>query len=156
VLDELGYTGAPKVGAVPLFDVISTAYERTNLIMTTNLPLGSWTEVLGSDRLAGATFDRLTRRCRIFGTEGERYTLHDANARTRRATVQQPDRPVEDATGSRQPRGHRCWRFRPARCWVRSAFTEPDSLFCHQQGRAAGQRRHSFQRRQCSSVDHAQ
>ena len=38
VLDELGYVPASKVGAELLFDVISTAYERTSLIVTSNLP----------------------------------------------------------------------------------------------------------------------
>ncbi|HZK75058.1 MAG TPA: ATP-binding protein [Clostridia bacterium] len=38
VLDELGYAPASKVGAELLFDVISTAYERTSMIVTTNLP----------------------------------------------------------------------------------------------------------------------
>ncbi len=38
VLDELGYVPATKVGAELLFDVISTAYERTSLIVTSNLP----------------------------------------------------------------------------------------------------------------------
>jgi DNA replication protein DnaC len=36
-----------------LFDVISTAYERTSVIVTTNLPFEQWTEVLGSARLTG-------------------------------------------------------------------------------------------------------
>src|ERR1017187_9771129 len=51
VLDELGYVPASKLGAELLFDVISTAYERTSLIVTTNLPFENWTEVLGSERL---------------------------------------------------------------------------------------------------------
>ena len=51
VLDELGYVPASKIGAELLFDVISTAYERTSLIVTTNLPFENWTEVLGSERL---------------------------------------------------------------------------------------------------------
>jgi len=55
VLDESGYVPASKVGAELLFDVISSAYERTSLIVTTNLPFESWTEVLGSERLTGAT-----------------------------------------------------------------------------------------------------
>jgi DNA replication protein DnaC len=38
VLDELGYVPASKIGAELLFDVISTAYERTSLIVTTNPP----------------------------------------------------------------------------------------------------------------------
>ena len=57
-----------KVGAELLFDVISTAYERTSPIVTTNLPFESWTEVLGSERLTGATLDRLTHRCHIIET----------------------------------------------------------------------------------------
>jgi len=101
VLDELGYVPASKVGAELLFDVISTAYERTSLIVTTNLPFESWTEVLGSERLTGATLDRLTHRCRIIETKGESYRLQDAKARTRRSTVKQTDQPVDDATGSR-------------------------------------------------------
>jgi len=81
VLDELGYVPASKVGAELLFDVISTAYERTSLIVTTNLPFDHWTEVLGSERLTGATLDRLTHRCQIIETKGESYRLRDARAR---------------------------------------------------------------------------
>ena len=44
--------------------MISRAYERTSVIVTTNLPFEQWTEVLGSERLTGATLDRLTHRCR--------------------------------------------------------------------------------------------
>ncbi len=84
VLDELGYVPASKVGAELLFDVISTAYERTSLMVTTNLPFESWTEVLGSERLTGATLDRLTHRCQIIETKGESYRLRDAKARVRK------------------------------------------------------------------------
>ena len=38
VLDELGYVPASKVGAELLFDVTSTAYERSSVIGTTKLP----------------------------------------------------------------------------------------------------------------------
>jgi len=84
VLDELGYVPASKIGAELLFDVISSAYERTSLIVTTNLPFESWTEVLGSERLTGATLDRLTHRCQIIETKGESYRLRDAKARLRK------------------------------------------------------------------------
>lgn len=50
ILDELGYVPASKIGSELLFDVISTAYERQSLIVTTNLPFESWTEVLSSER----------------------------------------------------------------------------------------------------------
>lgn len=81
ILDELGYVPASKLGAELLFDVISTAYERTSLIITTNLPFERWVEVLGSERLTGATLDRLTHRCHILESNGESFRLKDARRR---------------------------------------------------------------------------
>jgi len=78
VLDELGYVPASKLGAELLFEVISTAYERQSVIVTTNLPFGQWTEVLGSERLTGAVLDRLTHRCHILEATGESYRLQTA------------------------------------------------------------------------------
>ena len=75
ILDELGYVPASKLGSELLFDVISTAYERTSVIVTTNLPFEQWTEVLGSERLTGAVLDRLTHRCHILEASGESYRL---------------------------------------------------------------------------------
>jgi DNA replication protein DnaC len=83
ILDELGYVPASKIGAELLFDIISTAYERTSLIVTTNLPFENWTEVLGSERLTGAALDRLTHHCHIIETHGESYRLKDARKRRR-------------------------------------------------------------------------
>jgi len=84
ILDELGYVPTSKLGAELLFDVISTAYERSSLIVTTNLPFENWTEVLGSERLTGATLDRLTHRCHIIECNGESYRLKDAKRRRRK------------------------------------------------------------------------
>ena len=64
-----------------LFDVISTAYEKTSVIVTTNLPFERWTEVLGSERLVGATLDRLTHRCHLLEATGESYRLREARQR---------------------------------------------------------------------------
>jgi len=83
VLDELGYVPASKLGAELLFDVISMAYERTSLIVTTNLPFERWVEVLGCERLTGAALDRLTHRCHIIECNGESYRLKDARRRRR-------------------------------------------------------------------------
>jgi DNA replication protein DnaC len=86
VLDEFGYVPASKAGAELLFDVIGTAYERTSVILTTNLPFENWTEVLGSERLTGAALDRITHRCQIVETTGESYRLQDAKRRRRSPT----------------------------------------------------------------------
>jgi DNA replication protein DnaC len=72
---------ASQVGAELLFDVISTAYEKTSVVVTTNLPFERWTEVLGNERLVGATLDRLTHRCHILEATGESYRLREARRR---------------------------------------------------------------------------
>lgn len=93
ILDELGYVPASKAGSELLFDVISTAYERLSLIVTTNLPFENWTEVLGSERLTGATLDRLTHRCHIIETRGESHRLRDAKRRQRPKRSSDPESP---------------------------------------------------------------
>lgn len=94
ILDELGYVPASKLGSELLFDVISTAYERTSVIVTTNLPFEQWPEVLGSERLTGAVLDRLTHRCHILESSGESYRLKDARRRAggKRASAQKAAR----------------------------------------------------------------
>ena len=82
ILDELGYVPASKLGSELLFDVISQGYERTSIIVTTNLPFEQWTEVLDNERLTGAVLDRLTHRCHILEACGESYRLKDARRRT--------------------------------------------------------------------------
>lgn len=84
VLDELGYVPFSKAGAELLFEVVSRAYERRSLIVTTNLPFESWTEVMGSERLTGALLDRLTHRVHILEANGESYRLKDAKRRIKR------------------------------------------------------------------------
>lgn len=95
ILDELGYVPASKVGAELLFDVISTAYERQSVIVTTNLPFTQWTEVLGSERLTGAVLDRLTHRCHILEASSPSYRLHDAQRRRQQPAQTPPPEPAE-------------------------------------------------------------
>ncbi|MBA3357720.1 MAG: ATP-binding protein [Pyrinomonadaceae bacterium] len=84
ILDEMGYVPFSKTGAELLFDVVGRAYERTSLILTTNLPFEQWMEVLGSERLTGAMLDRLTHRVHILEANGPSYRLQDARSRLKR------------------------------------------------------------------------
>jgi len=85
VLDELGYVPFTRAGAELLFEVVSRAYERQSLLVTTNLPFEQWTEVLGSERLTGALLDRLTHRVHILEANGESYRLKEAKKRGKRS-----------------------------------------------------------------------
>src|SRR5262249_55189680 len=100
VLYELGDVAAGQVGAEGLFDVIRQAYERSSVIVTTNLPFEEWTEVLGSERLTGAALDRLTHRCTIIETGRESYRLREARRRRRGPTAEPPASAVDT-----RPRG---------------------------------------------------
>jgi DNA replication protein DnaC len=98
VLDELGYVPFSKPGAELLFEVVSRAYERTSLIVTTNLPFENWVEVLGSERLTGALLDRLTHRVHIIEANGESYRLRESRKRLKghlKRQAQQPTAPME-------------------------------------------------------------
>jgi len=91
VLDELGYVPFSKTGAELLFDVVSRAYERTSLIVTTNLSFESWVDVMGSERLTGALLDRLTHRVHIIEANGESFRLRESKRRQRRSGRKESD-----------------------------------------------------------------
>jgi DNA replication protein DnaC len=84
ILDEFGYVPFSKAGAELLFEVVSRAYERTSIILTTNLPFEHWTDVLGNERLTGALLDRITHRVYIIEANGESFRLRDAKKRAQR------------------------------------------------------------------------
>ena len=90
VLDELGYVPFSRAGAELLFEVVSRAYERTSLIVTSNLPFESWTEVMGSERLTGALLDRLTHRVHILEANGESCRQKDSRVRHRKKAKRRP------------------------------------------------------------------
>lgn len=78
VLDELGYVPFSKAGAELLFEVVSRAYERQSLIVTTNLPFEDWPQVMGSERMTGAMLDRLTHRVHIVQANGQSFRLRES------------------------------------------------------------------------------
>jgi DNA replication protein DnaC len=78
IIDELGFVPLSKTGAELLFEVISQRYERGSIIITSNLPFDEWTEVFGSERLTGATLDRLTHHVHILEMNGESYRLRQS------------------------------------------------------------------------------
>jgi hypothetical protein len=69
-------------GAKLLFEVISRAYEHHSLMLTTNLAFEEWTEIFGSERLAGALLDQLTHRCHILEANRESHRLRQSRKRS--------------------------------------------------------------------------
>ena len=75
IVDELGFVPLSSTGAEPLFEVFIHHYERGSILVTTNPPFDQWTEVFGSQRLAGALLDRLTHHVHTLEINGNSYLL---------------------------------------------------------------------------------
>ena len=75
VLDELGYLPLDEEGAKLLFQVVSQAYERQSLVLTTNLEFSLWGTVFGDDQMAAAVIDRVVHHGRVLRFRGQSWRV---------------------------------------------------------------------------------
>jgi len=75
IIDELSYIKMDKERESLFFQIIRQRYEKSSLIITTNLPMGKWDELFTGQLAATAILDRLLHHCHVLSITGDSYRV---------------------------------------------------------------------------------
>lgn len=77
VIDEVGYTRLTPAQAQCLFDLVTARYERSSIVLTSNVSFAEWGSLLGDEVLATALLDRLLHHAEVLNINGRSYRMKE-------------------------------------------------------------------------------
>jgi len=87
IIDELGYLRLDQAASDHLFQLVSEVYERTALIITSNLDFREWAEMFANPSTAAAVLDRLLHHAHVVSLKGDSYRLRSRLAPPKQGAV---------------------------------------------------------------------
>ncbi|EFT3818000.1 transposase, partial [Shigella flexneri] len=76
IIDEIGYLPFSQEEAKLFFQVIAKRYEKSAMILTSNLPFGQWDQTFAGDAaLTSAMLGRILHHSHVVQIKGESYRL---------------------------------------------------------------------------------
>ena len=75
ICDEVGYIPFDPEAAALFFALVSSRYERSSLIVSSNKTFSAWTEIFGDAVAVAAMVDRLVHHAEVLVLKGDSYRL---------------------------------------------------------------------------------